>query len=62
MDIKEKASIIGSSPPEDLHILLSNYRVLLQQTQTVTDRAGLIALKNATKHKLREIKRNGTAN
>jgi len=56
MDIKDKANIINSSPPEDLHILLRNYRHLLQSARTEQERFGLIALKNATKHKLKEIK------
>ena len=54
MDIKDKARIIYSSPPEDLYILLGNYRSLLSTVRTDQERFGLIALKNATKHKLKE--------
>ena len=56
MDIKDKANIINSSPPEDLQILLRNYRALLQSAHTEQERFGLIALKNATTHKIKEIK------
>lgn len=58
MDIKDKARIISSSTPEDLQILLYNYRALLRSSQTDYDRATLIALRNATKHKLKECSKN----
>lgn len=54
MDIKDKARIINSSSVEDLTILLSNYRSLLRKSSASKERLSLIALKNATKHKLRE--------
>lgn len=59
MDIKDKARIISSSTREDLEILLENYRKLLQNVQTENERYGLRVLKNVTKHKLKECKRNG---
>lgn len=56
MDIKDRANIINSSSPEDLKILLNNYRNLLRATRSHTERQTLIALRNATKHKLKERK------
>lgn len=59
MDIKDKARIINNSATEDLQILLVNYRALIQSTQAGQDRLSLLALKNATKHKLKEMKHHG---
>jgi hypothetical protein len=56
MDIKDKARIINNSATEDLHILLFNYRALIQSSRSGQDRLSLLALKNATKHKLKELK------
>jgi glucosamine 6-phosphate synthetase-like amidotransferase/phosphosugar isomerase protein len=60
MDIKDKARIINNSATEDLQILLVNYRALIQSSQSGQDRLSLLALKNATKHKLKEIKNYGS--
>ena len=54
MDIRDKARIINSSTPEDLQILLSNYRKLLRESQSINERQSLVALRNATKHRLKE--------